>query len=143
MRFWDTSAIVPLLVKESSTDVVRASWLRDPDMTVWWGTEIECVSAIARLERDRRLSAADVAAALDVLDDLSLAWVEIEPTARVRELAIRLLRTQPLRAGDAFQLAAAIVAAEEHPASLRLVTLDARLADTAAREGFGVELPVG
>lgn len=143
MRFWDTSAIVPLVVEETASNRIEAVWRRDPDMTVWWGTEIECVSAIARLERDRRLSAADVAAALEVLDDLSLAWVEIEPTARVRELAIRLLRTHPLRAADALQLAASIVAAEERPASLRLVTLDTRLADAAAREGFGVELPIG
>jgi predicted nucleic acid-binding protein len=58
-----------------------------------------------------------------------------------RELANRLSRTHPLRAADAMQLAAALVAAEERPASLRLVTLDDRLADAARREGFVVEVP--
>ncbi|MBA3877207.1 MAG: PIN domain-containing protein [Anaerolinea sp.] len=141
MRFWDTSAIVPLLVKESSTDFVRASWRRDPDITVWWATEVECVSALARLERDGTLDVASVGEALARLAALSLAWTEIEPGTRVREHANRLLRTHALRASDALQLAAAIVAAEERPASLRLVSLDERVAGAASREGFGVEVP--
>jgi predicted nucleic acid-binding protein len=141
MRFWDTSAIVPLLVKESSTDVVRASWLGDPDIAVWWATEVECVSALARLERDGTLDVARVGEGLARLDALSLAWTEIEPGTRVREHANRLLRTHALRAADALQLAAAIVASEERPASLRVVTLDERVADAASREGFGVDVP--
>ena len=142
MRFWDTPAIVPLLVDEARTAQMDEIWRRDPEMTVWWGTEVECVSALARLEREGALSAADVPAALEGLDALSLAWAEVEPVTRVRELAVRLLRTHPLRAADALQLGAAIVAAEERPATLRLVTLDTRLADAAAREGFAVDLPV-
>lgn len=39
---------------------------------------------------------------------------------------------------DALQLAAAIVAAEHEPASLPFVSLDERLNDAAAREGFQV-----
>jgi predicted nucleic acid-binding protein len=141
VRFWDASAIVPLLVEEAGSAPIDAIWRRDHSMTVWWGSEIECVSAIARLERDHLLSAGDVAAACASLDDLTLAWVEIEPSARVKELAMRLLRTHALRAADAQQLAAAIVAAEERPSSLRFVTLDARLADAANREGFPVDVP--
>lgn len=44
----------------------------------------------------------------------------------------------PLRAADSLQLAAAIVAAEREPVTLELVSLDERLADAAAREGFRV-----
>lgn len=141
MRFWDTSAIVPLLVKESSTDFVRASWRRDPDVTVWWATEVECVSALERLERDGTLDVVGVGEGLARLDALSLAWAEIEPGTRVREHANRLLRTHALRAADALQLAAAIVAAEERPASMPFVTLDDRLASAADREGFPVVRP--
>jgi hypothetical protein len=36
------------------------------------------------------------------------------------------------------QLGAAIVAAEEHPETLNFVTLDARLAEAAEKEGFRV-----
>jgi predicted nucleic acid-binding protein len=44
----------------------------------------------------------------------------------------------PLRAADAFQLAAAYMAAEQRPASLTIVTLDERLAAAARKEGFAV-----
>ena len=42
---------------------------------------------------------------------------------------------------DALQLGAAIVAAEGEPASLEFATLDRRLADAAAREGFQILSP--
>jgi len=44
----------------------------------------------------------------------------------------------PLRAADALQLSAAIVAADGDPSSLELVTLDRRLAEAAMLEGFPV-----
>ena len=138
MRFWDSSAIVPLLVDESSTAAVLADYLRDPDVIVWWATEVECVSALARLEREGSMTTPGMTEALDRLDQLALAWHEVQPTARTRQVAIRLLRTHGLRAADAFQLAAAIAAAEDGPESMPLVTLDARLATAAEREGFRV-----
>lgn len=55
--------------------------------------------------------------------------------------ARRLLRVHALRAADALQLAAAIAASEADPASLKLVTLDERLAEAARREGFPVAVP--
>ena len=58
-----------------------------------------------------------------------------------RDRVIRLLRVHPLRMADAFQLAAAIVAAENHPASLQFVTLDDRLGQAAEREGFTFPRP--
>jgi predicted nucleic acid-binding protein len=56
-------------------------------------------------------------------------------------MATRLLRVHPLRAADALQLAAAIIAAEDDPRSLPFVTLDDRLALAAEREGFPVVDP--
>jgi len=142
MRFWDSSGIVPLLVREAATEPVETAWLRDPEMAVWWAASVECVSALSRLERDGAMSSPEVASSLERLDALSLAWAEVEPTSRVREIAVRLLRTHALRAADALQLAAAIVAAEERPSTLQVVTLDRRLAEAASREGFRVEVPV-
>jgi predicted nucleic acid-binding protein len=138
LRFWDSSAILPLIVAEASTDRVQAIAVGDPAMCVWWGTEIECVSAVARLEREDALAGAATMAALERLDALVEAWNEVQPVAAVRATARRLLRVHPLRAADALQLAAAIVAAEGVPASLDLVTLDERLAVAARREGFVV-----
>jgi len=55
MRFWDSSAIVPILLTEATTERARASWAEDRSMAVWWGTSIECVAAFARAEREGRL----------------------------------------------------------------------------------------
>ena len=44
----------------------------------------------------------------------------------------------PLRAADALQLGAALVATDLEPAGLELVTLDERLATAAEKEGFTV-----
>jgi len=138
MRFWDSSAIVPLLVDESWSPAVRAEYVRDAEILVWWATPVECVSALARLEREARLAAAELSDALGRLDELAATWHEVQPIDRVRQVATRILRMHGLRAADAFQLAAAISASEDRPASLSLVTLDARLAAAAEREGFRV-----
>jgi len=65
-------------------------------------------------------------------------WIEIPPTAAVREQAYRMLRVHPLRAADALQLAAALVAAQFEPRTLPFVSLDERLNQCAAREGFPI-----
>ena len=141
MRFWDSSAIVPLLVGEPSTAAVTAEVELDPEIIVWWATEVECVSALARMEREATLESSGMTAAIERLDALARAWQEVQPVDRVRQTAYRLLRVHGLRAADALQLGAAISAAEDRPASLRLVTLDERLARAAEREGFKVVLP--
>ena len=136
MKFWDASAIVPLLVAESMTRSVQTLARRDPDMLAWWGSRVECASALARLERDALLDGKDAALAFDRLKQLADAWHEIEPSEILRENALRFLRVHPLRSADALQLAAAFVAAERRPSSLEVVTLDGRLADAARKEGF-------
>jgi predicted nucleic acid-binding protein len=110
-------------------------------MLVWWGTPVECTSAVARREREGALSAADAARALDRLRSMAEEWQEVLPTDTVRATAQRLLRVHSLRAADALQLAAAILGAEREPASLELVCLDDRFAEAAHREGFPVVRP--
>jgi len=136
--FWDASAIVPLLVAESTTRRLQALASRDSDMLVWWGSEVECISALARLERSAALEAKGMALASDRLKQLARGWHEVEPSEIVRESAVRFLRVHPLRAADALQLAAAFTASEHRPASLQVVTLDERLADAARKEGFAL-----
>jgi predicted nucleic acid-binding protein len=141
VRFWDSSALVPLLVTEPESAAVMRVYELDPEIVAWWGTQAECVSVLARLERDDSLTAPAMAEALQRLDGLARAWREVQPVSGVRTTAIRLLRVHPLRTADAFQLAAAIVAAEDHPASLQFVTLDDRLGQAAEREGFTFPRP--
>jgi len=142
VKFWDASAVVPLLIAESTTKSMQALANDDPVMLVWWATEIECASAVARLERDGAFEESTVSVAFDRLTTLAAGWHEIEPSDAVRETAVRFLRVHPLRTADALQLAAAFVAAEGRPSSLDLVTLDDRLATAARKEGFRlIEVP--
>jgi predicted nucleic acid-binding protein len=141
VRFWDSSAIVPLLVDEDGTLAARAEFGGDSSMVVWWSTSVECVSAIARREREGLLKARDVIAVTEKLAALAASWEEVQPAERVRRTAARIVRVQPLRTAGAFQLAAAIAAADGDPRSLPFVTLDDRLARAAEREGFPVVEP--
>jgi len=138
VRFWDASAIVPLLVAEVSTRRLQALAAKDSAMLVWWGSEVECVSALARLERDGALRPQAITLALKRLRQLAAGWHEVDPSDAIREAATRFVRVHPLRAADALQLAAAFLAAERRPASLEIVTLDDRLGAAARKEGFAV-----
>ncbi len=138
MRFWDASAVVPLLVTEMATKAALALATKDPSMLVWWACEVECASAIARLQREDALEEPSISRAFERLKQLASAWHEVDPSDSIRETAVRFLRVHPLRSADALQLAAAFVAAERRPSSLALVTLDDRLADAARKEGFAL-----
>jgi predicted nucleic acid-binding protein len=136
MRFWDSSAIVPLLVPQATTAAAER-WLgTDSQMLVWWGTSVECISALARLEREGALSSNDVGAAQTRLRSLAQGWHEVQPQVRVRAAAERLLRVHPLRAADALQLAAALEVAGAGLPGVEFLCLDRRLSEAAAREGL-------
>jgi uncharacterized protein len=138
VKFWDASAVVPLLIAEISTRRLLTLAAEDPAMLVWWGSEVECASALARAEREAAIDADGAVAAFSRLGQLKTAWHEIDPSDAVRETAVRFLRVHQLRAADALQLAAAFVAAEGRPASLELITLDDRLCTAARKEGFAI-----
>ncbi len=138
MKYWDSSAIVALLVEEKATTSLLDLYQRDPVMLAWWGADIECVSALARLEREGGLDASTVVYALQRLRALREAWQEVQPVEPVREAARRLLRVHDLRAADSLQLAAALVVSAHRPSTLEFVCLDARLTGAAQREGFNV-----
>jgi predicted nucleic acid-binding protein len=127
-----------LILEEPATTAMLVEHGHDPEVVVGWATEVECESGIARGERDGLLTGAESTLARERLEELRERWVEVEPSEPQRKAARRLLRTHPLRAGDALQLSAALVAAEADPVTLELVTLDERLADAARREGFKV-----
>lgn len=137
MTFWDASALVPLCVEEETTAAMTGLYAATGPNIVWWATRVECASALARVERAGVLEAAQ--AAFDRLTALSGGWNVVEPSDRIAETAIRLLRVHPLRAADALQLAAAHAVADGRPSTLRFVTLDERVAAAARKEGFGVE----
>lgn len=138
MKYWDSSALVALLVDEPQSAERRATIRRDPVIVTWWGSRIECASALNRLERERRFEGDGLDRSMDQLGRLAASWLEIEPLEQLRKRAMRLLRLHPLRAADALQLAAALMAADEDPQRLDLVSSDDRLSRAAHREGFTV-----
>ncbi len=137
MRFWDSSALVPLCLAQPETARSRELHRDDPEVTVWWGSHVECASAIARAQRSAALSSSDAGRALETLAAVLGMSFEVTPADVVREQALRLLRIHALRAGDALQLAAAIEWSGSPPSG-EFVTFDERLGAAAEREGFGV-----
>jgi hypothetical protein len=135
MKFWDSSALAPLLVTETDSERREQALADDAAIVVWYATLAELESAIARRRREG-MPAEEAAAARSRLTALAASWYEVVPTATVRERAIRLLHVHPLRAADAFQLAAALTACRERPAGSVLLSGDDRLREAADREGF-------
>jgi len=138
VRFWDASALVPTFVEESSTTKVQSWQAADPWITTWIMTRVEVISAIARKKREQPEKAAFWNRAILGVNEMSLRWNEIWDADATRRYAERIVIDYPLRAADALQLGAALVAADGEPQSLEVVTLDRRLAEAARREGFPV-----
>lgn len=136
MNFWDASAVLPLVVRESFSASLSRLATGARSHVVWWGTTVECDSAISQLAREGHLSSDDVREIQESVDRLLESWTVVEPTAAVKSVARRLLKVYPLRAGDALQLAAAVTAAEGRPEAVSFVSLDERLREAAGREGF-------
>jgi len=139
MRFWDSSALVPLLVGENLSELRQQQYDTDPWAVVWFGTLAEIESSLVRRQRDGQLPAGEEDAARKRLMEITAQWTEIAPTNEVRARAIRLLRVHSLRAADAFQLAAALIFCREQPQHLPFLTADQRLRTAASLEGFPLE----
>lgn len=138
MRFWDSSAIVPLLVRQASSSNAD-SWLADdPRVATWSLTSVEITSALWRLVREQALAEDEAIRADQRALQFAAASHTVVDVESVKALARRLLRVHALRAADALQLGAALLWAGGRPQSKILHTLDERLALAARREGFDV-----
>jgi hypothetical protein len=136
MRYWDASALVALCVTEPTTTAVRR--LVAGGVVTWSVSMVEIASALERRRREGALTGEGWAAARATLTELAAAWTEISALGPVRERALRLVATHPLRAADAMQLGAALVAVSDRPSGHEFVCTDTRLRAAAAREGFQV-----
>ena len=138
MRFWDSSAVIPLLVRQAASP--RADqWLAQDSQTVLWAlTPVEITSALWRLVREEALSERDAQAAELRAQQLTDASEVVADLDSVKAVAQRILRVHPLRAADALQLAAGLIWAGSRPQGKIFHTLDERLAASARREGFEV-----
>jgi predicted nucleic acid-binding protein len=138
VRYWDASAIVPLVIAERETKMVRAWADEDPDIVTWAWTRVELASAVERRAREGTITSAQRREALKRFAEIADTWDEVTDLLPVRQRAIQLLARHPLRAADSAQLAAALLVAEDDPGSMTFVCLDEKLADAAEREGLTV-----
>jgi predicted nucleic acid-binding protein len=138
LRFWDSSAVLPLIFDEESSDTVADFLREDADVIVWWGTRAECAVAISRLRREGELDEEREESTRDVLDVLTETWIEIRPTNDLRLLSTLLSKYHPLRTADCFQFAAALRWCEGDARDAAFVCLDDRLRNAARKEGFDV-----
>jgi uncharacterized protein with PIN domain len=92
LRFWDSSALVPLVVAESASRIC-ARWLaEDPEIAVWTMTPVEIVSALRRLGREGTLTDAQVVEReINVLSWMPRVHV-VTDVERVKIAALALLR---------------------------------------------------
>ena len=141
MRFWDSSAIAPLVVEQPWSRACRSLYRADPSVAVWALTQTEVASALSRLRRDGLLRERDAARAFARLEALMAKVTEVTALVAVRDRAERALGVHPLRAADALQLGAALVLTGDRPRHRSFVVADARLANAARREGFDVIAP--
>lgn len=141
MRYWDSSALVPLLIEESASRACRDLLRRDPTVTTWILTRLEAWTACCRRRRAGILGAAGLETARRRLSRFADKWQEIADIPAVRSGAQHLVEVHDLRAADAAQLAAARVAFGAKVKDRAFVCLDERLAAAAAAEGFAVIRP--
>ena len=136
MRYWDASALVPLIVAEPDSERVRG-WLAEDDHVVTWAwTRTEVTSAIERRTREGLLSRRHRRELLDRLGTLADGWDEVTDVLAVRSRAEALLARHPLRAADAGQLGAALLVQEQLAGPLTFVCRDQRLLTAADVEGL-------
>jgi uncharacterized protein len=138
MRFWDSSAVVPLLVEQAASSRASAWIGEDAAMVLWTLTPVEVVSGLRRLVREDALDEDLAHIAEARLDDVVRNSHVVVDVESVKSLAARLLRLHPLRAFDALQLGAALYWAEGASRGRTFHALDGRLGLAARREGFVV-----
>jgi len=136
LRFWDSSALIPVILDELSSDTVRALMKDDPHIVASHLTPVELTSSLWRRRHHGKLPAAVHLQADASFAEITRRWSAIAAPEAV-ERAINLLSRHSLRAADSVQLGSALIASERF-GSLPFVTLDLDLAGAARAEGFTV-----
>ena len=138
MRYWDASALVPLIVAERDSDLVRG-WLSEDDHIVTWvWTRTEITGAIERRTREELLSRLQRREVLERLGVLAGSWDEVTDVLAVRSRANALLARHALRAADAGQLGASLLVQEQLAGPLTFACRDQRLSSSADLEGLRI-----
>lgn len=137
--FWDASAVVPLCIRQDSSQTFQRLWRKTSRVVVWWGTTIEIRSALNRLYQEKHMTAQGLQFAQSRLEAMRRKWREITPSEKVRDIAETLPDAFNLRALDSFQLAAALVWCNAKPKGRLFICDDVKLAQAAQKIGFSIK----
>jgi predicted nucleic acid-binding protein len=139
IAYFDTSAIVPLLVYEPTTDHCARLWNEATRIVCARLVYPEACAALARAVRMQRLTSAQMVAATAELDDLVDQVDFMEITENLARVAGRLAQQHGLRGYDVVHLAAGVTIADH---DVVFVTGDADLADAATASGLATAVPI-
>jgi len=138
MHYFDASALAKRYVREKDSARVRRLLALAVPATSRLSA-VEIVSALMRRSREGTVSEKNRQRALAVLDGDLAAMLVVELTPELVTRAQGLLRTYPLRAGDAIQLASCLQLQEElADEPVVFVAFDVRLIAAADAEGVKV-----
>jgi predicted nucleic acid-binding protein len=105
---------------------------------VWTMSKVEVFSALCRRFREGGLREIDFNSAKKRMIYFFDMAFEIISLTKVKDKALRLLQVHQLRAADAIHLASVLVATQEDPSRMQILSFDDRLTLAAKREGFTV-----
>jgi uncharacterized protein len=135
ISYFDTSAIVPLIISEPSTEVCNRLWNESARVVSARLLYPEARAALAKAERMERLSPTHLRAAIVELELIIPEVDYVKLTEALARRAGELAQAHQLRGYDAVHLVAALAVADP---DLVLVTGDADLAAAANSIGIAV-----
>ncbi len=136
VAFWDASAIIPLCCSQPATAQGRRLQRELKRMVVWWGTPLEDRSGLARLVRERRLTAEERVIAVRLLRQLRAGWDENSAQRKGAVARGRTSRcTRPSRRRRRTPCRA-LVWCRERPMQRPPIAFDDRLRSAAAALAF-------
>lgn len=136
--FWDTSAIIPLCVRQDTTTQARRVGRRFLKRVIWTGSRVEVYSAISRLKRTSTIDAKGYKVAAKQWEKFLDPAHEVNEIGKLISIAETLPAAYGIRTLDAFQLAAALVWCKEKPRNRPFICADHRLGEAASDAGFDV-----
>lgn len=136
MRYWDTSALLPLLLKQRCSENIREIIKEDKAISTSWISKVELSSAICRLEREGHISEIELDSLLRRVDMLIQSCCIVHPSEKLSDRAMRALRSHSIKSLDAIQLASALIVSKDVTNNFEFITLDKQLGNIARKEGF-------
>lgn len=132
VTYFDSSALVKLVLPELGTEEARAVWDVTGSCVTSWLTSAETAAALGAAHRSKRLSRSGFRRSMDLLDQAESGMVHVRVTESVARLAAELAVRHSLRGADAVHLASALLIGGDPV----FACWDERLRRGAAAEGL-------